>query len=156
MKSACDCALNATPCAGLGCGGRGHLERGLSANDVLRENTYGAGQQSVVYVDGWFYLMFTDTTGRASHPNGAGQYVLRSRDPLFGKGVEALGEKGMAPVSGTNQPRTRSVVEAFSADWMWIDAASAFAIAHSTDNGTTITFWNAGLSKSAVESTDSV
>ncbi|ONI85100.1 beta-xylosidase [Saccharothrix sp. ALI-22-I] len=114
----------------------------VPSNDVIRENTYGAGQQSVVYVDGWFYLMFTDTTGRASHRNGAGQYVLRSRDPLFGKGVDALGSAGMAPVSATNQPRTRSVVEAFSADWMWIDAVSAFAIAHETDAGTTITFWD--------------
>jgi hypothetical protein len=110
--------------------------------DVIRENTYGAGQQSVVHVDGWFYLMFTDTTGLASHPNGAGQFVLRSRDPLFGTGVEALGDQGMAPVPTTNQPRGRSVVEAFSADWMWIDVVSAFAIAHQTDAGTTITFWN--------------
>ncbi|MCE6999236.1 beta-xylosidase [Saccharothrix sp. S26] len=114
----------------------------VPANDVIRENVYGAGQQSVVHVDGWFYLMFTDTTGRASHPNGAGQYVLRARDPLFTKGLQALGDKGMEPVAATNLPRTRSVVEAFSADWMWIDAVSAFAIAHSTDAGTTVTFWN--------------
>ena len=119
----------------------------VPANDVIRENAYGAGQQSVVHVDGWFYLMFTDTTGRASHPNGAGQYVLRSRDPLFVNGVEALGENGMVPVPTTNQPRTRSVVEAFSADWMWIDAVSAFAIAHSTDAGTTVTFWNADFTR---------
>jgi hypothetical protein len=112
------------------------------AGDTIREATYGAGQQSAVYVDGWVYLMFTDTTGRASHQNGAGQYVLRSRDPLFAKGVEALGPQGFKPATSNNQPRTRSVVEAFSADWMWIDAVSAFAIAHSTDGGTTITFWN--------------
>ncbi len=112
------------------------------ANDVQRENTYGAGQQSAVYLDGWVYLMFTDTTGLASHQNGAGQYVLRSKDPTFTVGVEALGAQGFQPVGATNKPRTRSVVEAFSADWMWIDAASTWAIAHSTDNGTTITFWN--------------
>lgn len=112
------------------------------AGDNIRENTYGAGQQSAVYLDGWVYLMFTDTTGLASHQNGAGQYVLRSRDPLFTKGVEALGPQGFKPVTSNNQPRTRSVVEAFSSDWMWIDAVSAFAIAHSTDGGTTITFWN--------------
>ncbi|PWK83301.1 hypothetical protein C8D88_111186 [Lentzea atacamensis] len=112
------------------------------ANDVIRANTYGAGQQSAIYLDGWIYLLFTDTTGYAAATNGAGQYVLRSRDPLFGKDVEALGPQGFKPVERTNQPRTRSLVEAFSADWMWIEAASAFAIAHSTDEGTTVTFWN--------------
>lgn len=119
--------------------GRAVLE---PSGDVIRENAYGAGQQSAVHLDGWVYLMFTDTTGHAAEPNGAGQFVLRSRDPLFTKGVESLGPKGFKPVSSTKTPRTRSVVEAFSADWMWIDAASAFAIAHSTDKGTTVTFWD--------------
>ncbi|ANZ35833.1 beta-xylosidase [Lentzea guizhouensis] len=114
----------------------------VPSGDVIRENTYGAGQQSAVYLDGWVYLMFTDTTGLASHQNGAGQYVLRSKDPTFTSGVEALSASGFQPVSATNKPRTRSVVEAFSADWMWIDAASTWAIAHSTDHGTTVTFWN--------------
>jgi hypothetical protein len=112
------------------------------SGDVLRANVYGAGQQSAVHLDGWVYLMFTDTTGSAAAPNGAGQFVLRSRDPLFTTGVESLGPEGFVPVSSTRTPRTRSVVEAFSADWMWIDAASTFAIAHSTDGGTTVTFWN--------------
>ncbi|MET9631892.1 beta-xylosidase [Lentzea sp. NPDC006480] len=123
----------------------------VPAGDTLRDNTYGAGQQSAIYLDGWVYLMFTDTTGLASHPNGAGQYVLRSRDPLFSKGVEALGEKGFTPVPSTTTPRTRSVVEAFSSDWMWIEAASAFAIAHSTDDGTTITFWNKDFTRHPFE-----
>jgi hypothetical protein len=113
-----------------------------TSNDIIRENTYGAGQQSAVYLDGWVYLLFTDSTGFAGATNGAGQYVLRSKDPMFTKGVESLGPQGFKPVSATNQARTRSVVEAFSADWMWIEAASTFAIAHSTDGGTTVTFWN--------------
>ncbi|MDX8032914.1 beta-xylosidase [Lentzea sp. BCCO 10_0856] len=113
-----------------------------TSNDIIRENTYGAGQQSAIYLDGWVYLLFTDTTGFAGATNGAGQYVLRSKDPLFTKGVETLSPQGFKPVQKTNEARTRSVVEAFSADWMWIDAASAFAIAHSTDEGTTVTFWN--------------
>jgi hypothetical protein len=112
------------------------------SGDVIRENTYGAGQQSAIYLDGWIYLLFTDTTGYAAVSNGAGQYVLRSKDPVFASGVEALGPKGFKPVEGTNKPRTRSVVEAYSSDWMWIEAASAFAIAHETEAGTTITFWN--------------
>ncbi|MEV6237904.1 beta-xylosidase [Lentzea sp. NPDC051838] len=112
------------------------------AGDIIRENTYGAGQQSAIYLDGWIYLLFTDTTGYSAASNGAGQFVLRSKDPLFASGIEALGPQGFKPVENGNRPRTRSVVEAYSSDWMWIEAASAFAIAHETVGGTTITFWN--------------
>ncbi|MFD9737521.1 beta-xylosidase [Umezawaea sp. NPDC059074] len=113
------------------------------AYDTTRDNTYGAGQPAVLHLDGWFYLMFTDTTGKAAGWNGAGQFVLRSKDPLFLSGVQALGDRGFATVSGTNAPRARSVVDAFSADWMWVAALDAFAIAHETESGTSITFWNA-------------
>jgi hypothetical protein len=114
----------------------------VPSQDVLRDNTYGAGQQSALWLDGWFYLMFTDTTGAAAGWNGAGQFVLRSKDPLFGSGVQALGPSGFQPVSDTKSKRTRSVVDAFSADWMYVAALRAFVIAHSTDLGTTLTFWN--------------
>ncbi|CAM2935102.1 beta-xylosidase [Saccharomonospora xinjiangensis] len=112
------------------------------ARETHRDNTYGAGQPSAVYLDGWFYLMFTDTTGSAAGWNGAGQFVLRSRDPAFVKGVEALGPQGFVTAAGTSGPRTRSVVDAFSADLVWVDALGAFAIAHQTADGTTLTFWN--------------
>lgn len=109
-----------------------------SSNEVKRGNAYGTGQPSALYLDGWFYLMFTDTNARGAHDNGAGQFVLRSQDPAFVNGVQALGANGFQPGLG----RDRSVVDAFSADWMWIDALDAFAIAHETAGGTTITFWN--------------
>lgn len=112
------------------------------AGDTIRDNTYGAGQPAAVFLDGWFYLMFTDTTGQAAGWNGAGQFVLRSRDPLFSAGVEALGPDGFTAVESTAAPRTRSVVDAFSADLMWVDALDAFAIAHQTGDGTRLTFWN--------------
>jgi hypothetical protein len=117
----------------------------LPAHDVHRDNSYGAGQPAVVFLNGWFYLMFTDTTGRAAGWNGAGQFLVRARDPAFGGGVEALGPRGFTPVDSTAAPRTTSVVDAFSADLMWVDALNAFAIAHETDAGTTITFWNEGF-----------
>ncbi|EHR60805.1 putative glycosylase [Saccharomonospora cyanea NA-134] len=116
------------------------------AHDTTRDNAYGAGQPAAVYLDGWFYLMFTDTTGQAAGWNGAGQFVLRSRDPAFATGVEALGGDGFAAVSSTAVPRTRSVVDAFSADLMWVDALDAFVIAHQTAEGTTLTFWNRDFS----------
>jgi hypothetical protein len=109
-----------------------------SSFEVSRTNIYGAGQPSAVYLDGWFYLLFTDTNGRGALGNGAGQFVLRSPDPSFASGVESLGPKGFHPGLG----RDRLIVDAFSADWMWVDAMNAFAIAHETANGTTITFWD--------------
>ncbi|GAB3563403.1 beta-xylosidase [Amycolatopsis endophytica] len=112
------------------------------AHDTHRDNLYGAGQPAVVYLDGWFYLMFTDTTGLGAGWNGAGQFVLRSTDPTFASGVEALGEAGFAAVASTVTPRTKSLVDAFSADLMWIDALDAWAIAHETADGTTVTFWD--------------
>ncbi|WP_372668013.1 beta-xylosidase [Amycolatopsis kentuckyensis] len=117
------------------------------SHDVHRDNVYGAGQPSAVYLDGWFYLMFTDTTGRAAAWNGAGQFVLRSRDPAFGSGVQALDVGGFVPVATTSAPRGRSVVEGFSADLMWVGALDAFVIAHETDTGTTLTFWTADFTE---------
>ncbi len=112
------------------------------SHDTHRDNTYGAGQPAAVYLDGWFYLMFTDTTGEAAGWNGGGQFLLRSQDPTFSSGVEALGRDGFVAVPGTDSPRTRSVVDAFSADLMWVDALDSFVIAHQTAEGTTLTFWN--------------
>jgi hypothetical protein len=115
-----------------------------AARDVNRDNTYGVGQPSVVYLAGHFYLMFTDTTGQDTGHNGAGQFVLRSPDPTFGHDVEALSKAGFRPVPDTSA-RFRSIVDAFSADWMWVDALASFAIAHETRDGTTITFWDSGF-----------
>ncbi|WP_137812318.1 beta-xylosidase [Gandjariella thermophila] len=114
----------------------------LPSEEVARENTYGAGQPSALYLDGWYYLMFTDTTGRAAGWNGAGQFVLRARDPVFATDRQVLTGSGFTPASGAKGPRTRSIVDAFSADWMWVDALNAFAVAHETAQGTTITFWD--------------
>ncbi|MFD7654891.1 beta-xylosidase [Actinosynnema sp. NPDC059797] len=111
------------------------------SGEVIRDNVYGAGQVSALWLDGWVYLMFTDTTGAAAGWNGAGQFVLRSQDPTFATGVQALGPDGFGNVPDTRS-RTRSIVDAFSADWMYADALQAFVIAHSTDRGTTLTTWN--------------
>lgn len=107
-----------------------------------RENDYGAGQPSVLYLDGRFYLMFTDTSGAAAGWNGAGQFVLRASDPEFTEDVEALTGAGFRPMASTASSRSRSIADAFSADWMWVPALEAFAVAHETVSGTTITFWD--------------
>jgi hypothetical protein len=112
-----------------------------SARQVSNGNTYGTGQPSVIYLGGKFYLMFTDTTGEGTGHNGAGQFVLRSPDATFASDVEALGPDGFEKVPDTGA-RLRTIVDAFSADWMWVDSLAAFAIAHETRDGTTITFWD--------------
>lgn len=111
------------------------------ARNVDNGNIYGAGQPAAVYLDGWFYLMFTDTSGQATGWNGAGQFVMRSTDPAFGSNVETLTRGGFQEKTDT-WSRSYSVVDAFSADLMWVDSLAAFAIAHETDQGTTITFWD--------------
>ena len=107
----------------------------------MRDNDYGAGQPAASYVDGWFYLLFTDTTGAAAGWNGAGQFVLRAKDPSFAADVEILAPGGFRRDTSTHA-RLRSVVDAFSVDVMWVDALAAFAIAHEVDGGTRITFWD--------------
>ena len=49
---------------------------------ITRDSLYGAGQPSVVFKDGMFWMLYTDTTGRASS-NGRGIYCIRSTSPLF-------------------------------------------------------------------------
>ncbi|MFC3449092.1 beta-xylosidase [Amycolatopsis speibonae] len=112
------------------------------SHDVHRaNNVYGAGQPSAVYLDGWFYVLFTDTTAKAAGWNGAGQFLLRAKDAAFTQGVETLGEQGFVAKPTTISPRTRSLVDGFSTDLMWVGALDAFVIAHETDTGTTLTFW---------------
>ncbi|HEX3789403.1 MAG TPA: beta-xylosidase [Pseudonocardiaceae bacterium] len=113
-----------------------------ASGEVHRANSYGAGQPSALYLNGWFYLMFTDTTGKAAAANGAGQFVLRAENPTFTSGVQALGPEGFAPVSNPASSRQFSVLNGFTSDWMWVDALNAFAIAADNGNGTQITFWD--------------
>ncbi|MCL8603836.1 hypothetical protein NAB30_17385 [Proteus mirabilis] len=128
---------------GVSVGGGGRVTGGpivTASREVDRANVYGAGQPSALYLDGWFYLLFTDTTASGAGWNGAGQFVLRARDPEFADDVQALTADGFRPTDRTRG--SRSGVDAFSADWMWVPALNAFAIAHQTAGGTTITFWD--------------
>lgn len=107
-----------------------------------RANKYGVGQPAAVYLAGQYYLMFTDTTAIAAGWNGAGQFLLRSPDPAFRSRVQALTRTGFIDVANTKRARTTSLADAFSADLMWVDTLDAFAVAHQTVKGTTLTFWD--------------
>ena len=113
-----------------------------ASGDVRRANAYGAGQPAVLFLDNWYYLMFTDTTGAAAGGDGNGQFVLRSTDPAFQHNVQALGRNGFTSVTSATTRRTRQVSETTTSDWMWVDALNAFAIAADDQDGTTITFWD--------------
>jgi len=100
-------------------------------------NKYGAGQPSAIALDGWIYLIFTDTTGLGINPgNGAGQFVMRSKDPAFQTEVEELGEQGFAPYDPAKHTAFKRL-ESFSVDWQFIDAIDAFVIASHTSGGKT-------------------
>lgn len=110
------------------------------SREAIGHNLYGAGQPSAVYLDGWFYLMFTDTSGRGGE-GGVGQFLLRSKDPAFTGGVEALAPGGFRPVPDTRS-RFHTMAHAFSADLMWVDALAAWVVAYESAEGTTILFWD--------------
>ncbi|MYT28291.1 MULTISPECIES: beta-xylosidase [unclassified Streptomyces] len=110
------------------------------ADQQQTKNTYGAGQPSVVYRNGEFYLMFLDTTGAGALANGAGQFVWRSPDPTFQSHVEVFTASGWRARSDANS-RAFSVANAISADWQYSDALRAFVIAHDDKPGqTTLSF----------------
>ena len=109
-------------------------------------NNYGAGQPTATFVDGLFYLQFTDTTGLGGNQgNGAGQYVLRSPDPVFQSGVEELSATGFVPYGQT--PHTgHSLLEAYGSDLVYADALDGFLVA-SVGNGIEVRFFDKTLTK---------
>ncbi len=110
-------------------------------------NKYGAGQPSVTYVNGKFYLIFTDSTGYAVDGNGGGQFVLRSSDPTFQTGVEELTATGFAPRTAANHTQY-SLLGAFSVDWQYVDTNDTFAVAVDgpTASATRVFLFNSTLS----------
>ncbi len=96
---------------------------------AARKLTYGAGQPAAVMVGSYVYLLFTDSTGSGANPvNGAGQFVLRSRDPSFGTNVEELTAGGWVPRPPGQHSAEYSVLESFGID-LGFDRASGLLVA---------------------------
>jgi hypothetical protein len=108
-------------------------------------NKYGAGEPSVTFFEGLFYLLLTDTTGLDSNQgsvsqhgknqgatqpgNGAGVYVLRSPDPAFQSNVEELvAPASFAPVTPSNHT-TYSLAWRTGLDWLFVEELDRLAVA---------------------------
>ncbi len=82
--------------------------------------TYGAGQPAVLFVDPFFYLSITDSTAVGANPvNGAGQFLLRSRDPTFQRDLQELTARGWRGRSPGQHTGEFSYLESFGIDWMY-------------------------------------
>jgi hypothetical protein len=105
-------------------------------------NKYGAGQPSITYLNGLFYLVYTDTTGYGGNQStGQGVYVLRSSDPTFQSGVEELVGAGAFAVRTPANHTSYPLITTFAVDWQFVDMTGSFAVAESRGNsvGTNIT-----------------
>ncbi|MFD8396124.1 hypothetical protein ACFV2N_44780 [Streptomyces sp. NPDC059680] len=99
------------------------------ANQKHTDWPYGAGQPSVIYLDGLFYLIFTDSTGAGAPQNGNAQFVWRSPDPTFQSRVEVFTASGWQPKTDANS-RSYSLFESSFVDWQYSDALKSFVIAY--------------------------
>ena len=98
--------------------------------------TYGAGQPAAVYVAPYVYLAFSDSTGAGANPiNGAGQFVLRSKDPSFATGIQEYTGRGWENRAFGQHTAEHSILDSFGIDWAY-DAA--------TDTLVTVTDRSAG------------
>ena len=89
-----------------------------------RKLTYGAGQPAAVYIAPYVYLSFTDSTGAGANPiNGAGQFVLRSKDPGFATGIQEFTGRGWQDRAFGRHTAEHSILESFGIDWAY-DAAT--------------------------------
>src|SRR5262249_2734929 len=108
----------------------------IGPSGPLGDHHYGAGQPTVTYVDGYFTLLYTDTTGQDIDGNGGGQFVVRSHDPVFTTGVQVLSATGFVARTAANAT-AHSLIHAFSTDWQFVDALDQWAVAVDAGAGKT-------------------
>lgn len=109
-------------------GGKPILEPRMLLKDD--KNRYGLGQPSVIFLDGYFYLLYTDTVGN----DGSGIYILRSRKPLLKDEVEQWTDQGFVPIDLRNHPTPKKFLTGFSAEWAYIPSKKLFIVAMGAKN----------------------
>lgn len=94
-----------------------------------KPNAYGVGQPAVVYVQPYYYMLFTDTTAPVANSiKGANLVVVRSESPLFSS-YEELTQEGFRPVLDGKVTRNFRLLEGFSAEMVFIDGWNLFMVA---------------------------
>lgn len=94
-----------------------------------KPNAYGVGQPAVVYVQPYYYMLFTDTTALVANSNkGANLVVVRSESPLFSS-YEELTQVGFRPVLDGKVTRNFRLLEGFSAEMAFVDGWNLFMVA---------------------------
>jgi hypothetical protein len=112
---------------------------------VRRKLTYGAGQPAVLFLEGFYYLSISDSTGSGANPgNGAGQFLLRARDPIFQTGLQEFTRSGWMDRRAGQHTAEFSVLESFGLDWMFDPTSGHIIVATNRVAGiTTLLFLNA-------------
>ena len=132
-----------TTSLGVATGKDGLSWKRASDNPVVRPaqsisavpNKYGAGQPSVYFLDGWFHMAFTDTSGfGADRTNGAGIFVWRSKSGTFATDVQELQSAGWV-ARNPKRYSTWSVQEGYGIDWAYSHVLRRTVLAISAAGG---------------------
>ena len=85
---------------------------------------YGAGHPSIIYLGGYFYLSYDDTTGA-----NFGVYALRSQDPTFQSGVQEWRNGSWYTLSSAPTTQYPFLTTATNTDWAYSPALREFIVA---------------------------
>jgi hypothetical protein len=110
---------------------------------------YGAGQPTTTYVDGKFYLLYTDTTETHINPlNGAGQFLIRADDPAFTMNPETFSLSGFVPLA--QNVSTYKLFDGFGVDMQYVEPWATYLIlSHTTEDQTQILLFDRNFRKMA-------
>lgn len=99
---------------------------------------YGAGQPAVFYRDGWFHMSMSDSTAPGASPvHGAGQFMMRARDPEFREDLQEFTQAGWANRQSGHHTGEFSYLESFGLD-LAIDGDTVVAAINMSEGATTI------------------
>ncbi|AFY36480.1 hypothetical protein Lepto7376_0020 [[Leptolyngbya] sp. PCC 7376] len=90
--------------------------------------SYGAGEPSVVFLNGFFYMAYIDSTGQVSNPvNGSGVYMIRSSTADFSEHVEVVtGYGDFVDLTAENETQYLWKDNTNGGEFAWSDELESF------------------------------